>query len=60
MDDTRIWGSEEMLWTGNPETYAAAIDEECLMVVPATPFIVAGRQATDAVSQTPPLAGSGA
>jgi hypothetical protein len=53
MDDNRIWSSEELLWTGAPQTYAATIDEECLMVLPTAPFIVAGRQAVEAVSQTP-------
>jgi hypothetical protein len=53
MDDFRIWGSEELLWTGSPQNYAATIDEECLMVLPTAPFIVAGRQPIDTVSQTP-------
>ncbi len=53
MDDERIWGSEEGLWTGPPENYRATIDEECLMVLPAKPFIVTGRQAAEEVSKTP-------
>ena len=53
MDDERIWGSEEGLWTGSPENYHATIDEQCLMVLPAKPFIVTGQQAADAVSSTP-------
>lgn len=53
MDDERIWGSEEGLWTGDPENYRATIDEQCLMVLPAKPFIVTGRQAAEAVSSTP-------
>ena len=53
MEDERIWGSEEGLWTGSPENYRATIDEECLMVLPAKPFIVTGRQAAEAVSATP-------
>jgi hypothetical protein len=53
MDDERIWGSEEGLWTGDPENYRATIDEQCLMVLPAKPFIVTGQQATGAVSSTP-------
>lgn len=53
MDDERIWGSEEGLWTGDAENYRATIDAECLMVLPATPFIVTGRQAAEAVADTP-------
>ena len=53
MDDERIWGSEEGLWTGPPETYLATIDEQCLMVLPSRPFIVTGQQAAEAVSSTP-------
>ncbi len=53
MDDERIWGSEEGLWTGTPENYHATIDAQCLMVLPAEPFIVTGAQAADAVSATP-------
>ncbi len=53
MDDERIWGSEEGLWTGRPENYHATIDAQCLMVLPAKPFIVTGQQAADAVSDTP-------
>ncbi len=52
MDDERIWGSEEGLWTGTAENYHATIDEQCLMVLPAKPFIVTGSQAADAVSAT--------
>ncbi len=43
MDDERIWGSEEGLWTGDAENYHRTIDAECLMVLPAKPFIVDGR-----------------
>ena len=53
MDDERVWGSEEGLWTGDAENYRATIDEQCLMVLPAKPFIVTGRQAAEAVSSTP-------
>jgi hypothetical protein len=53
MDDNRIWEFEESLWTGDAEHYHEAIDNECLMVLPAEPFVVTGRQAIDAVSDTP-------
>ena len=50
MDDARIWGSEERLWTGNAETYRATVDEECLMVLPSLHFVMSGAQA---VAKTP-------
>ena len=53
MDDNRIWGSEEGLWTGDAKRYYETIDAECLMVLPAMPFIMTGEQAKSAVSQTP-------
>jgi hypothetical protein len=53
MDDERIWGSEEGLWTGDAEHYRAAIDDECLMVLPAPPFVMRGQQAVEAVADTP-------
>jgi hypothetical protein len=53
MDDARIWGSEEGLWTGDAENYHKTIDAECLMVLPAKPYIVTGEQSKDAVSSTP-------
>ena len=53
MDDERIWGSEEGLWTGTAENYRATIDEQCLMVLPSAPFIATGTQAAAAVSDTP-------
>jgi len=53
MDDARIWGSEESLWIGSAEQYRASIDDECLMVVPAPPFVMSGQQAIEAVTNTP-------
>ncbi len=53
MEDSRIWSAEEQLWTGDPETYAARIDEASLMVVPAEPFILEGAQAAAAMARTP-------
>lgn len=53
MDDDRIWEFEEGLWTGGAEHYHEAIDDECLMVLPAEPFVLTGRQAIAAVSKTP-------
>ncbi|MGA0593927.1 nuclear transport factor 2 family protein [Enterovirga sp. CN4-39] len=53
MDDERIWAFEESLWTGDAGRYHELIDDECLMVVPAPPFVLRGREAADAVSDTP-------
>lgn len=53
MDDERIWGSEEGLWTGSAERYRASVDDQCLMVLPAPPFVMSGRQAIEAVANTP-------
>lgn len=53
MEDERVWAFEESLWTADPEHYRASIDDHCLMVVPAPPFVLSGRQAIDAVSHTP-------
>lgn len=53
MEDDRIWSFEEGLWTGDAEHYRELIDDECLMVVPAPPFVMTGAQAIDAVSKTP-------
>lgn len=53
MDDERVWAFEESLWVGDAEHYRALIDDECLMVLPAAPFIATGQQAVDAVAGTP-------
>ena len=53
MDDERVWTFEESLWLADPAHYRELIDDECLMVLPAAPFIVTGQQAVDAVSSTP-------
>ncbi|WP_370175120.1 DUF4440 domain-containing protein [Sphingobium abikonense] len=53
MEDARIWQFEESLWTGDPAHYAQAIDDEALMVVPAPPYVLRGRDAADAMADTP-------
>lgn len=53
MDDDRIWAMEESLWTGDADVYHALIDDACVMVVPAPPFVMQGAAAIDAVSHTP-------
>lgn len=53
MDDDRVWSFEERLWTADAALYREVIDQDCLMVVPAEPFVLARTQAIDAVSNTP-------
>lgn len=53
MDDDRVWTFEESLWTADAEHYRESIDDECLMVLPAPPFVMSGQQAVQAVSETP-------
>jgi hypothetical protein len=53
MDDDRVWSFEESLWTGDAEHYRELVDRECLMVVPAPPFVLQGEQAIEAVADTP-------
>nr|WP_295374823.1 DUF4440 domain-containing protein [uncultured Sphingosinicella sp.] len=53
MEDQRVWAFEESLWTASAEHYQEAIDQGCLMVVPAPPYVLEGQQAIDAVKDTP-------
>lgn len=53
MEDDRIWDFEKSLWTGGPERYRELVDDECLMVLPAPPFVMSGAQAIEAVADTP-------
>lgn len=53
MDDDRVWEFERSLWTGGADRYHELIDDACVMVVPAEPFVMVGAQAADAVSHTP-------
>ena len=53
MTDDRVWGFEESLWTGDAEHYRQLIDDECLMVLPKPPYVMSGKQAIEAVADTP-------
>ena len=53
MEDGRVWAFEESLWTGDAEHYRDLIDSECVMVLPVPPFVLTGKQAIDAVADTP-------
>ncbi len=53
MDDDRVWAFEESLWTGDAAHYHELIDDACVMVLPQPPFVMTGRQAIEAVADTP-------
>src|SRR3712207_4271656 len=53
MDDERIREFETSLWVGGEDVYRRSIDPQCLMAVPAAPFLMGGSEAIDAVSGTP-------
>lgn len=53
MDDDRIWDFERSLWLGDAAQYRALVDDECVMVLPQPPYVLAGAAATDRVSSTP-------
>ena len=53
MDDVRVWGSEEGLWSGDADHYRAVIDSDCLMVLPDSPHVFNGEDAVAEVSRTP-------
>lgn len=53
MDDDRVREFETALWIGGEDVYRRSIDLECLMVVPAAPFVMSGGEAIEAVSKTP-------
>ena len=53
MDDDRIWRFEEKLWLGDAETYRTLIDDECVMALPAEPYVFTADAAIEAVANTP-------
>jgi hypothetical protein len=53
MEDDRVRDFETALWVGGEDVYRRSIDPDCLMVVPAAPFVMSGSEAIEAVSQTP-------
>lgn len=53
MDDTRVWEFETGLWTGDADHYRQSVDDDCLMVLPAPPFVFDGEAAIKAVADTP-------
>lgn len=53
MEDARIWEFEQSLWTGDADDYREKVHPECVMALPAPPFIFDGSAAIEAVSDTP-------
>lgn len=53
MDDDRIWRFEEKLWLGDKEVYESLIDDECVMALPAQPYVFTAEAAIQAVADTP-------
>lgn len=53
MDDERIWKFEESLWLGDAAHYRELIDDECVMALPAKPYVFTATAAIEAVANTP-------
>lgn len=53
MEDARLWAFEEELWLGGAEVYREKVDPQCVMALPATPFLFDGEAAIAAVEHTP-------
>ncbi|GGC32701.1 hypothetical protein GCM10011371_20160 [Novosphingobium marinum] len=53
MEDARIWNFESDLWTGGEDVYRERVSDDCVMALPATPYIFDGKAATKAVAGTP-------
>ncbi|MGB7405446.1 MAG: nuclear transport factor 2 family protein [Pacificimonas sp.] len=48
-----IWNIEQDLWTGDASTYRRFVADDCLMVLPEQPHLMTGKDAIDAVANTP-------
>lgn len=53
MEDERIWKYEKELWTGGDAVYSDRVSGDCVMALPAEPYVFGGEQATKAVQDTP-------
>ncbi len=53
MDDNRVWSFEESLWRASDERYRERVDPECIMALSRAPHLFSGRDAVEAVSNTP-------
>ncbi|MES2712313.1 MAG: nuclear transport factor 2 family protein [Pseudomonadota bacterium] len=57
MAEDAIWTLEESLWTGDAQRYHELVGDDCVMVLPAAPFIMSGEEAIEAVASTPRWSG---
>lgn len=53
MDDDQVWQFEDSLWRADEAHYRESIAPDCLMVVPAPPYVMTGEEAVQAVAKTP-------
>jgi len=53
MDNDRVREFERELWVGGPEMYEGKVARDCVMALPASPFLFDGPAATEAVKATP-------
>ena len=53
MNDDRIWEFERELWLGGGDVYRKNVAEDCVMALPAEPFLYDHGAATAAVEKTP-------
>ena len=53
MEDKRIWEFERELWLGGGDVYRKNVAEDCVMALPAEPFLYDHEGATQAVEKTP-------
>ncbi|WP_120717088.1 DUF4440 domain-containing protein [Tsuneonella amylolytica] len=53
MNDDRIWEFERELWLGGGDVYREKVADDCVMALPAQPFLFDGGAATAAVEDTP-------
>lgn len=53
MDDNRVHDFERELWVGGHEVYETKVARDCVMALPAKPYLFDGPAATEAVKATP-------
>lgn len=53
MEDERIWKFEKELWIGGDQVYEERVSADCVMALPAEPYLFTAEQATKAVQDTP-------
>lgn len=53
MEDNRIWEFERELWLGGGDVYETRVAKDCIMALPAEPYLFDHGAATRAVEATP-------